>query len=249
MLSHFRARRLFTPQPAQTAALALPLALGALALGAAALYRHRSRRTLAARRAVLSELLAPPAVAEQHDRKVRRIAALLASRSSARPLSLRKQSVAHQVPKGRDLRHSDEKVDIGALNQILEIDPVARTCVAESGVTFIDLVAATMRHGLIPIIVPELKTITIGGAVSGCSIESMSFKHGGFHDTCLEYEVITSTGEILTCTPDGPHSLLFQMMHGSFGTLGILSKLRFRLTPAKPYLDCRIYRMSSRRET
>ncbi|MFO0572902.1 MAG: FAD-binding oxidoreductase [Polyangia bacterium] len=140
------------------------------------------------------------------------------------------------MPKGRDLRHSDEKVDISALNQIREIDPVGRTCIADSGVTFTDLVAATMRHGLIPIIVPELKTIPIGGAVSGCSIESRSFLHGGFHDTCLEYEVITSTGEVLTCRPDGPHSLLFKMMHSSFGTLGILSKLRFRLTPAKPYV-------------
>ena len=59
--------------------------------------------------------------------------------------------------------------------------------------TFVDLVAATLRHGLVPIVVPELKTITIGGAVAGCSIESMSFRYGGFHDTCLEYEVITAT--------------------------------------------------------
>ena len=68
--------------------------------------------------------------------------------------------------------------------------------------TFVDLVAATLRHGLVPIVVPELKTITIGGAVCGCSIESMSFVRGGFHDTCFEYEVIAATGEVLTCTPD-----------------------------------------------
>src|SRR5262249_45647596 len=56
------------------------------------------------------------------------------------------------------------------------------------------------------------------------------------HDTCLEYEVITARGEVLTCTPDNDHRLLFQMMHGSFGTLGILSKLVFRLTPARPFV-------------
>ena len=59
----------------------------------------------------------------------------------------------------------------------------------------------------------------------------MSFVYGGFHDTCLEYEVITATGEVLTCTPDNEHALVFQMMHGSFGTLGILSKLTFQLVP------------------
>ena len=84
------------------------------------------------------------------------------------------------------------------------IDVEARTCTAEPGVTFTDLVSATLRHGLTPIVVPELRTITIGGAVSGCSLESMSFKHGGFHDTCLEYEVITSKGKVLHCTPETP---------------------------------------------
>ena len=56
----------------------------------------------------------------------------------------------------------------------------------------------TLPFGLVPIVVPELKTITVGGAVAGCSIESMSYVHGGFHDTCLEYEVITAHGDVLT---------------------------------------------------
>jgi FAD/FMN-containing dehydrogenase len=103
-------------------------------------------------------------------------------------------------------------------------------------VTFIDLVRATLKHGLAPVVVPELATITIGGAVSGCSIESMSFARGGFHDSCLEYEVITATGEVLTCRRDNEHELVFEMMHGSFGTLGILAKLVFELVPAKPYV-------------
>jgi len=87
--------------------------------------------------------------------------------------------------------------------------------------------------------VPELKTITIGGAVAGGSLESMSFVHGGFHDTCLEYEVISATGEVLVCTPDNEHRLVFQMMHGTFGTLGIVAKLTFKLVPARPYVKLR----------
>lgn len=151
-------------------------------------------------------------------------------------MSLRKRAVSHVVPKRGDLRQRDAKVDVSALTAILEIDPVRRICVAESGVTFEDLVAATLEHGLVPIVVPELKTITIGGAVSGCSIESTSYRYGGFHDTCLEYELITATGEVLICTPDNEHSQVFQMLHGSFGTLGVLSKLTFRLMPARPYV-------------
>ena len=151
-------------------------------------------------------------------------------------MSLHKRAVSHQVPKAGDAKYTDAQIDISDLNEIVSIDPVARTCTAESGVTFVDLVAATMAHGLIPIIVPELKTITVGGAVSGCSIESMSFRYGGFHDTCVEYEIITGTGDVLVCTPDNENRLIFEMMHGTFGTLGVLSLLRFRLIPAKPFV-------------
>jgi hypothetical protein len=175
-------------------------------------------------------------VYDRHAAKVQRIARHLRDQTGTRPLSLKKKAVSHQVPKNGDKRRSDEKIDVSDLDQILEIDSVARTCCAEPGVTFVDLVEATLRHGLVPVVVPELKTITVGGAVSGCSLESMSFKYGGFHDSCIAYEVITTSGTVLHCTPDNEHRLVFQMMHGAFGTLGVLSRLTFRLVPAKPYV-------------
>jgi FAD/FMN-containing dehydrogenase len=171
-----------------------------------------------------------------HEQKVAGIADQLRSRRSREPISLKKKAVSHEVPKLKDRRLLDEKLDLSDLDEILQIDPDSRTCVAEPGVTFVDLVAATIKHGLVPFVVPELKTITIGGAVAGCSIESMSFKYGGFHDSCMEYEVITAKGDVLTCAPDNENSLVFQMMHGTFGTLGIISKLKFHLTPAKPFV-------------
>jgi hypothetical protein len=172
----------------------------------------------------------------RHEAKIERIANELRTASPSTPRSFRKRAVSHQVPKRDDKRRHDRKIDLSDLDSILEVDPIRRTCTAEPGVTFVDLASATLRHGLVPIVVPELKTITIGGAVAGCSIESMSFRYGGFHDTCLEYEVITTDGKVLSCTPDNEHRLVFQMMHGSFGTLGVLSKIKFRLVEAKPYV-------------
>lgn len=173
---------------------------------------------------------------DNHEQKVERIAELLRKRRKARPVSLRKKAVSHEVPKPGDKRRHDEKIDIRDLRSIISIDPAARICVAEPGVTFVDLVKATMKYGLVPFTVPELKTITVGGAVAGCSIESMSYKYGGFHDSCLEYEIITGEGDVLRCTPQNRNQLLFEMVHGTFGTLGILSQLVFRLTPAKPFV-------------
>src|SRR5262249_22050569 len=156
---------------------------------------------------------------DRHRQKVERVGAALRAASPSLPWSFRKRAVSHQVPKRVDKTREDHKIDLSDLDEILEIDPQEKTCTAEPGVTFVDLVRATLNHGLVPVVVPELKTITIGGAVAGCSIESMSFRYGGFHDACLEYEVITTDGKVLRCTPDNEHHLVFQMMHSSFGTL------------------------------
>ncbi|CZQ89193.1 Hypothetical protein Tpal_1103 [Trichococcus palustris] len=171
-----------------------------------------------------------------HAEKISRITKQLKERKSTAPLSLKKKAVSHEVPKPKDKKHSDEKLDISDLDEIIHIDTERRICIAEPGVTFEKLVATTMKHGLAPVVVPELKTITIGGAVAGCSIESMSYKFGGFHDNCLEYEIVTAKGDILICTPNNENKLLFQMVHGTFGTLGIITQLTFRLIPAKPYV-------------
>ncbi|MBK7075013.1 MAG: FAD-binding oxidoreductase [Myxococcales bacterium] len=186
------------------------------------------RRGRAGRRTVCSD-------PSEHERKVARVVHDLRARRSIRPLVLQKRAASHMVTRPHDRRRTDDKLDIRDLNSILAIDPAARTCVAEPGVTFVDLVAATLPYGLAPAVVPELETITIGGAVAGGSIESTSFRHGGFHDTCLAYEVVTATGEVLTCTPEHD-PLTFQMMHGTFGTLGVLTKLTFQLIPARPWV-------------
>ena len=120
-----------------------------------------------------------------HDDKIHRISLFLKRRKSTTPLSLHKKAVSHEVPHPHDKKYTDEKLDVSDLNDILHIDVKKRICIAEPGVTFVDLVTATLKYELVPIVVPELKTITIGGAVAGCSIESMSYKNGGFHDNCF----------------------------------------------------------------
>ncbi len=178
---------------------------------------------------------APSRAESLHAAKVEAIARQLRRRKGSGPASFKKKSPPHSVPKRFDARRRDEKVDLGDLDQLLDIDTVGLTCTAEPAVTFDAVVRATLPHGLIPYIVPAHKTITLGGAIAGCSIESMSFRQGGFHDTCLEYEVITARGDVLRCSPrEDP--LLFQMMHGSFGTLGILSKVQFKLVRCAPYV-------------
>lgn len=173
---------------------------------------------------------------EKHKKKVESVS------SSVKVLSLLGKKVriskgvdSHFVPNPYEKRGRTPKVDLSELQEIVEIDTANKTCTAECGVTFETLVRATLKHGLIPTTVPELRGITLGGAIAGCSVESMSYALGGFHEGCLEYEVVTGTGEILTCSRE-KNPELFHMIHGSYGTLGLLTSAKFRLIDAKPFV-------------
>lgn len=98
------------------------------------------------------------------------------------------------------------------------------------------LLAFTLKHNLMPPVVPEFPGITVGGAVQGGSGESGSFKYGEFHDSCFEYEMILGNGEIVTASatqnPD-----LFAGTDSSYGSLGIMTKVSISLVPAHKYVE------------
>jgi len=130
-------------------------------------------------------------------------------------------------------------LDVGALDKVLEVDPVARTAIVQGMTTYEHLVEATLRHGLMPMVVPQLKTITVGGALAGLGIESTSFSHGLAHESVLEMEVLTGDGRVLTATPDGEHAELFHGMPNSYGTLGYALSLKVELRPVTRYVAVR----------
>ena len=48
---------------------------------------------------------------------------------------------------------------------------------------------------------PELKTITLGGAITGLGIESSSFRNGMPHESVLEMDILTGDGRVVTARP------------------------------------------------
>ena len=100
-------------------------------------------------------------------------------------------------------------VDVGAFAGVLWVDPVNRTADVLGMTTYEDLVDATLAYGLMPLVVPQLKTITLGGAVTGLGIESTSFRDGLPHESVIEMDVLTGAGEVVTARPDGEHADLF----------------------------------------
>ncbi|RYJ06609.1 MAG: FAD-binding oxidoreductase, partial [Actinomycetales bacterium] len=74
-----------------------------------------------------------------------------------------------------------------------------------------------------------LRTITLGGAVTGLGIESTSFRNGLPHESVLEMVVLTGDGTIVTATPDNEHADLFEAFPNSYGSLGYATRLRIKL--------------------
>ncbi|MGI5221943.1 FAD-binding oxidoreductase [Nocardia sp. CA-290969] len=139
-------------------------------------------------------------------------------------------------------------LDVSGLTRVIEVDPQAKTAEVAGMTTYEDLVAATLPYGLAPLVVPQLKTITLGGAVTGLGIESSSFRNGLPHESVLEMEVLTGAGEIVTITPDGPDAELFRGFPNSYGTLGYTTRLKIELETVQPYVALRHLRFRDLRE-
>ena len=135
-------------------------------------------------------------------------------------------------------------LDVSGLTNVISIDPDARTADVAGMCTYEDLVAATLPYGLSPLVVPQLKTITLGGAVAGLGIESASFRNGLPHESVLELDILTGTGELLTISPQ-QHPDLFRAYPNSYGTLGYSTRLRIELEPVKPFVALRHVRFGS----
>lgn len=130
-------------------------------------------------------------------------------------------------------------LDVTALDGVLSVDEVARTADVQGMCTYEHLVAATLPHGLMPLVVPQLKTITLGGAISGLGIESTSFRNGLPHESVVEMDILTGGGDIVTCAPQGPHAELFAAFPNSYGSLGYAVRIRIELEPVEPYVALR----------
>jgi len=135
-------------------------------------------------------------------------------------------------------------LDTSGLTDVIAVDPDARTADVAGMCTYEDLVAATLPYGLAPLVVPQLKTITLGGAVTGLGIESSSFRNGLPHESVLEMDILTGTGEIVTASPD-QHADLYRGFPNSYGTLGYSVRLKIELEQVKPFVALRHLRFHS----
>jgi FAD/FMN-containing dehydrogenase len=126
------------------------------------------------------------------------------------------------------------RLDVRGFNQVLSI--TGNSVDAEGMISYEDLTRECLAHDVMPAVVPQLKTITLGGAVAGVGIESSSHRYGLVHDTMLELDVLLGDGRIVSCTADNAHADLFFGFPNSYGTLGYALRVKAKTVPVKRYV-------------
>jgi FAD/FMN-containing dehydrogenase len=170
---------------------------------------------------------------QYEQKKARVVAAFKEALASGAPVGLGKET-------SNLFRYRSEAkrlIDVTDLNKVISIDEKNLVAEVEGMITFDDFTKETLKHGLLPAVVPELKSITVGGAAAGGAIESSSFRHGLVHETVVAMEILTGKGEAVTCSGSNEHCDLFFGFPNTYGTLGYALKLTVKLVRAKPYLE------------
>jgi FAD/FMN-containing dehydrogenase len=178
---------------------------------------------------------------EEHARK--RDSLVNALRASRRTGTLALEKSTSNLFRQR-VQDPGHRLDGRHFNQVIHVDEKERYAEVEGMTTYEDLVRETLPFHLMPAVVPQLKSITIGGATAGIGIESSSFKYGFVHETILEIDVLLPDGTVAVATKDNEHRGLFFGFANSYGTLGYALKVKVELVPVRRFVKLRHERYS-----
>src|SRR6266567_9102580 len=155
--------------------------------------------------------------------------------------TLKARTLKARTPEAR----ADRGLDVSAFGHVLCVDPATRTARVGGMTTYEDLCDATLPHQLMPLVVPQLKTITLGGAVTGLGIESTSLRNGMPHESVTEMEILTGDGRVVTAAAGNEHDALYRGFPNSYGTLGYALSLTIELEPVLPFVHLRHFRFGT----
>jgi FAD/FMN-containing dehydrogenase len=119
-------------------------------------------------------------------------------------------------------------LDMRRMNRVLDWDPKSGRIRVEPGVTIRQFWEHVIEDGWWPAVVPGTANPTIGGC-AGMNVHGKNaWKTGTIGDHIYEFDLMLSTGEIVTCNRQ-QHSDLFHAAIGGFGMLGAFTSLTLSL--------------------
>lgn len=126
-------------------------------------------------------------------------------------------------------------INLSGMNKILELDEENLTLTVEPGVLLMEIAKYVEDHDLFYPPDPGEKSATIGGNVSTNAGGMRAVKYGVTRDYVRGLEVVTPTGQVLhlggKVVKNSTGYSLKDLIIGSEGTLGIITKIILKLLP------------------
>lgn len=120
-------------------------------------------------------------------------------------------------------------IDMSSLDSIHAI--AADHAVVDAGITWRKLLLTTLEHGLTPVVLTDFLGTTVGGTLSVGGFGGTTYQFGGQIDHALELQVVTGTGELITCSAN-ENTSLFNAVLGGLGLCAIIVRATLRLHAA-----------------
>jgi FAD/FMN-containing dehydrogenase len=103
--------------------------------------------------------------------------------------------------------------------------------IVDAGAKWSEVLAATLPQGLTPPVLTDYLELSVGGTLVVGGIGSTTSQYGMQSDNVLELDVVTGTGEKVTCWPHR-NADLFDAVRAGLGQVAVIIKATLTLIPA-----------------
>ncbi|MEM1204459.1 MAG: FAD-binding protein [Acidobacteriota bacterium] len=124
-------------------------------------------------------------------------------------------------------------LDTAAMQTIHHVDAEGLWADCDAGVVWRDLVMHVVPMGFVPPVLTNNLGVTVAGTTSVAGLGVASYRYGTQADNAIELEVVTGTGEIVTCSAEENRDL-FDAVRCGLSQFGLITRVKTRLRPCKP---------------
>lgn len=148
---------------------------------------------------------------------------------------------------GLPVKNTKTKLNFSDMDRVLSIDKNNMTITVQGGTKVETAMNLLEPLGLTIACPIDLRHLLFAGLVSSVGGGCASFRNGWVHSTMLEADVVTSDGQVITCSRT-QNQELFRALPNSLGTLGYLVRMVFRMEHASPYVHVKFVRFQTSHE-
>ena len=131
------------------------------------------------------------------------------------------------------------------LDRIIDFDPKTAWLRCEAGVSIKELIDLFVPRGFFPPVVPGTQFVTLGGALANDIHGKNHHVDGTFADHVRRVEILTASGEIVTCDAQEEPALFWATV-GGLGLTGVILAMDLKLCPiANPLIEMESVRVEN----